>query len=146
MFPFETSSLSVNIPGNKFDQNNAAMKRILIIEDDKRLRVALAENLQNYGFEVSEAENGLDGINKHKEQIADLIVMDIIMPEKEGIETIREIKRDYPSVKIIAISGGGVLGPDHYLNVALAIGADKAIKKPFRTEKLVETINELLEI
>ena len=122
------------------------MKKILIIEDDKRLRVALAENLQNYGFEVSEAENGLDGINKHKERVADLIVMDIIMPEKEGIETIREIKRDYPSVKIIAISGGGVLGPDHYLNVALAIGADKAIKKPFRTEKLVETINELLDI
>jgi DNA-binding response OmpR family regulator len=122
------------------------MKHILIIEDDKQLRLALAENLQYHGFEVSEAGNGLEGINKHRTRVADLIVMDIIMPEKEGIETIREIKRDFPSVKIIAISGGGVLGPDHYLNVALAIGADKAIKKPFRAEKLINTINELLEI
>ncbi len=120
------------------------MASILIIEDDQRLRLALKENLMFRGYEVNDASNGLEGINKFKSDKPDLIVMDIIMPEKEGIETIREIKRDFPSVKIIAISGGGTLGPEHYLKVALAIGADKALKKPFRTDLLVGSIEELL--
>ena len=120
------------------------MASILIIEDDQRLRLALKENLMFRGYEVNDASNGLEGINKFRSDKPDLIVMDIIMPEKEGIETIREIKRDFPSVKIIAISGGGTLGPEHYLKVALAIGADKALKKPFRTDLLVGSIEELL--
>ncbi|UCE65350.1 MAG: response regulator [Candidatus Zixiibacteriota bacterium] len=120
------------------------MANILIIEDDQRLRLALKENLMFRGYEVNDAANGLEGIDKFTSNKPDLIVMDIIMPEKEGIETIREIKRDFPSVKIIAISGGGTLGPEHYLKVALAIGADKALKKPFRTDLLVGSIEELL--
>jgi DNA-binding response OmpR family regulator len=120
------------------------MATILIIEDDGRLRLALKENLLFHGYEVADAANGLEGIEKFRIRKPDLIVMDIIMPEKEGIETIREIKRDFPSVKIIAISGGGVLGPEHYLKVALSIGADRAIKKPFRTENLIGSIEELL--
>ncbi len=120
------------------------MASILIIEDDQPFRLALKENLIIRGYDVSDACNGLEGINKFISNRPDLIVMDIIMPEKEGIETIREIKRDYPSAKIIAISGGGTLGPEHYLKVALAIGADRAIKKPFRTDHLVGSIEELL--
>jgi len=120
------------------------MAQILIIEDDERLRLALKENLQLHGYDVSDAANGLEGTNMFRSNRADLIVMDIIMPEKEGIETIRELKRDYPTVKIIAISGGGALGPEHYLNVALALGADKALKKPFRTESLLYQIEDLL--
>ena len=120
------------------------MASILIIEDDQRLRLALKENLVFRGYEVSDASNGLEGINLFISNRPDIIVMDIIMPEKEGIETIRELKRDYPSVKIIAISGGGTLGPEHYLKVALAMGADKTIKKPFRTDILVGSIEELL--
>jgi len=122
------------------------MAQILIIEDDQRLRLALKENLQLHGYEVTDAANGLEGTNMFRSNRADLIVMDIIMPEKEGIETIRELKRDFPTVKIIAISGGGALGPEHYLNVALALGADKALKKPFRTESLLNYIEELLSI
>jgi DNA-binding response OmpR family regulator len=120
------------------------MPSILIIEDDQRLRLALKENLTYRGYDVSDACNGLEGISKFISNRPDIIVMDIIMPEKEGIETIRELKRDYPSVKIIAISGGGTLGPEHYLKVALAMGADMTIKKPFRTDFLVGSIEDLL--
>ena len=122
------------------------MASILIIEDDQRLRLALKENLTYRGYEVTDACNGLEGINMFITNRPDLIVMDIIMPEKEGIETIRELKRDYPSVKIIAISGGGTLGPEHYLKVATAMGADRALKKPFRTDILVGSIEELLTL
>lgn len=122
------------------------MASILIIEDDQRLRLALKENLTYRGYEVTDASNGLEGINSFISNRPDLIVMDIIMPEKEGIETIRELKRDYPSVKIIAISGGGTLGPEHYLKVAIAMGADRALKKPFRTDILVGSIEELLTL
>jgi DNA-binding response OmpR family regulator len=122
------------------------MAQILIIEDDQRLRLALKENLQLHGYDVTDAANGLEGTNIFRSNRADIIVMDIIMCEKEGIETIRELKRDFPTVKIIAISGGGALGPEHYLNVALALGADIALKKPFRTESLLNHIEELLSI
>jgi DNA-binding response OmpR family regulator len=122
------------------------MPSILIIEDDQRFRLALKENLTYRGYDVSDACNGLEGINKFIADKPDVIVMDIIMPEKEGIETIREIKRDYPTAKIIAISGGGTLGPEHYLKVATAMGADRALKKPFRTEILVGSIEELLRL
>ncbi len=120
------------------------MPRILIIEDDRQLRLALKENLSISGFIVDDACNGLDGLAKQDEHPADLIIMDILMPEKEGIETIKEVKRDFPSTKIIAISGGATLGPDHYLKTALAFGADRALKKPFRTKSLLKAIEDLL--
>jgi DNA-binding response OmpR family regulator len=105
------------------------MAQILIIEDDQRLRLALKESLQLHGYEVTDAANGLEGTNIFRSNRA-----------------IRELKRDFPTVKIIAISGGGALGPEHYLNVALALGADIALKKPFRTESLLSHIEELLSI
>ena len=108
------------------------------------MRILLAQQNPTIGDLSGNIRIIKDVLDKSQSDKPDLIVMDIIMPEKEGIETIREIKRDFPSVKIIAISGGGTLGPEHYLKVALAIGADKALKKPFRTDLLVGSIEELL--
>jgi len=69
---------------------------------------------------------------------------DILMPEKEGIETIRDLKRDHPALKIIAISGGGQSGSMDFLDMARALGADEALQKPFRRAQLVDIINRLL--
>lgn len=97
------------------------------------------------GYEVEMAENGIEAINKYRENPADLVVTDIIMPEKEGIETIIELKRDYPQVKIIALSGGGTHGPKDYLDSARLLGVEETFYKPFEMDDLLEKVNELLD-
>ena len=90
------------------------MALILIIDDDDQIRRVLRKTLERDGYDVADAPNGKEGIRLYRENPADLVITDIIMPEKEGIETIRELRRDFPEVKIIAISGGGRIGPDSY--------------------------------
>ncbi len=81
----------------------------------------------------------------HSEEPADLVIVDILMPSKDGIETIKEFARDFPEVKIIAISGGGLMTPQEYLGMAKKLGADVTLTKPFEPEELLEAIRELLE-
>ncbi len=79
------------------------------------------------------------------EQEADLIITDLIMPDKEGLETIMELRRDFPEVKIIAISGGRRVGPDEYLYMAKIMGAHLTLLKPFEQEELLPAVQELLK-
>ena len=81
------------------------MTRVLLIEDDDLVRATLRDALESNGYEVATATNGLDGLERFRSAPADVVVTDILMPEKEGIETIIELRRDHPEVKIIAISG-----------------------------------------
>jgi DNA-binding response OmpR family regulator len=96
------------------------------------------------GFEVSVADNGHHGQLLFEEQQAALVITDLIMPEQEGLETIRELKKIQPDVKIIAISGGGRIGPEAYLPAAMELGADRIFAKPFDIKELVESVRELL--
>jgi CheY-like chemotaxis protein len=100
--------------------------------------------LEDEGYDVLEAPNGKEGIELFKEERADLIICDLIMPEKEGIETIMELRRDFPEVKIIAMSGGGRGGADQYLSSAKSLGANAALIKPFERETLLAVVSELL--
>lgn len=120
------------------------MARILVIDDDKAIRRSLSILLEQDGHQVLTAENGREGIDIHKQNAVDLIITDIIMPDKNGIETIVQFRCDYPDVKIIAISGGGMLVPEEYLTMAGAVGADKTITKPFEMVELKNAIQELL--
>ncbi len=120
------------------------MPRILVIDDDDLIRVMLHQMLEDAGYDVAVAANGDEGIKLFHEQAADLIITDIIMPEKEGWETIVELKRDYPRVKIIAISGGGRIGPYSYLMVAKRFGAERVFTKPLKKDELLKAIRELL--
>ena len=104
----------------------------------------LKQILESSGYEVSEASDGKVALALCKEKHVDLIVIDLIMPEKEGIETIIELKRDFPKVKIIAISGGGRGVPETYLYISKDIGADSTLSKPFDKEDLLEAVKELL--
>lgn len=120
------------------------MKRVLVIDDDWQMREMMHQALARAGYDVAEAPNGKVGMNIHRENPVDLVITDLIMPEKEGIETIRELRRDYPGLKIIAISGGGRAGADGYLSVAKTIGADYTLSKPFDLKKILDAVEELL--
>lgn len=120
------------------------MENIIVIEDDDQLRSMLRKMLERSGYDVVEACNGKEGIQFYRENPSDLIITDIIMPEKEGVETIRELKRDFPDVHIIAISGGGHIGPEDYLHMAKMLGAQRTLSKPVEREVLLKTVAELL--
>ena len=96
------------------------------------------------GYEVTAVENGLKAIEAAKSQHFDCIITDLIMPAKEGLETIGELRRDFPSSKVIAISGGGRIGPHEYLNTAKAMGAQKIFAKPVDLQELLAAVREAL--
>ena len=121
------------------------MKNILIIEDDDQIRALLRQILEREGYEVNDVPDGKKGIELYRQQPADLVITDLVMPEKEGIETIIELKSDYPQVKIIAISGGGKVIPEIYLEMAEKLGASYTIKKPFQRAEILEAVHNLLE-
>ena len=102
------------------------MARILVIDDDDQILRTLHQVLEMEGHEVVDASNGKEGIKLFRENGADLIITDIVMPEKEGLETIMELRRDFPDIKVIAISGGGRVDPESYLTLAV-------VRKPLNT-------------
>ncbi len=120
------------------------MPKILIIDDDPQVRSLLTERFQKAGFEAFHAENGRQGMKMLSTCLPDLIVTDLIMPEQEGIETIMQLRRDYPQIKIIAISGGIRGGTVNFLAAARELGASKVYKKPFQFQELLDGVNELL--
>ena len=120
------------------------MAHILLIDDDDQIRAMLQQMLEREGHKVVSAADGKQGIKLFREQAADLIITDIIMPEKEGLETIMELRRDFPEVRIIAISGGGRMKPEEYLHLAERCGACRTLTKPFRRNELLDAVRESL--
>ena len=121
------------------------MPGILIVEDDKELREMLRMSLIRRGFTVLEAENGKEAITHFKPLLTDVVVTDLIMPEEDGLKVVIKLRELKPSIKIIAISGGGKVGPGSYLNLAKALGADAIYSKPFSINDLTLKIEQLLE-
>lgn len=114
---------------------------ILVIDDDASVRKFIATTLKREKHTVFEAENGTEGLQVlQQERGIDLIITDLIMPEKEGIETIMEVRKMNPAIKIVAISGGGKVGPDNYLVLADALGANATLKKPFSGQELLMSL------
>mgnify|MGYP002641283528 CR=1 FL=1 len=130
------------------DQNNQASVQhsILVIDDDKNIRTLLRTILEREGYRVVDALDGDKGIRRYQESPTDLVITDLIMPGKEGIETIRDLRREFPHVKIIAVSGGGRIGPDSYLKMAKGVGALRTLSKPFDRMALLKAIEEVLEM
>lgn len=116
------------------------MARVLIVDDDAMVRDSFAVVLQGAGHEIAVAADGRKGLDLHAREPFDLIVTDIVMPEMEGIEMIRRLKRDSPDVAVIAISGGARLEPSYHLNVARALGADETLAKPIKPRDLVAAV------
>lgn len=121
------------------------MAKILIIEDDEEVREYLESVLSRAGYECLSAHNGQAGVDLFMTNPADLVITDIIMPEKDGIETIMDLRRKNSSLKVIAISGGGRAEPENYLHSAKLLGANKTMKKPFTNEEMLGAIRDLLD-
>lgn len=117
------------------------MPHILIIDDDDTIREILMIALVKAGYVVNQAENGQIGINRFCEDLPDLIITDIFMPEKDGIETIIDIRKDFPFIKIIAMSGGGQMQYGReYLNYAMKFGANSILQKPFKLKEMLNAV------
>lgn len=118
------------------------MKRILVIDDDEIVNDMIVQLLSEATYEAEGVCDGVQGLKLLKTKPFDLIITDIVMPEKEGIETIMEIRKINKMIPIIAISGGGKIRADEYLNMAKRLGADFVFTKPFETEQMLETIKK----
>lgn len=107
--------------------------------------MCIANNLEAAGYSVFEAENGNTGIAIFRSNPVDMVIVDLFMPEKEGIETIIELRKGFPDLKILAMSGGiPGYGTDHFLNIAQKLGADGALDKPFTMQHLLSVVGNLL--
>lgn len=121
------------------------MARILIIDDESQIRSMLRLMLERVGYEVIEAADGMDGIRQYRDNPADLIITDLIMPNKDGIGMIIELKKEFPEVKIIAMSGGGVNRPEGYLDGAKKLGATRTLTKPIDRDEMINAVKETLK-
>lgn len=121
------------------------MPKILVIEDDDMFRNVLVQMLSKSGFDVRQAGDGNQALEVCAQFGPDLVLTDIIMPDKEGLETIQELMEIKPGIKIIAMSGGGKFGPNSYLPLAEKLGAKATLQKPFMREELLNTIYSVLE-
>ncbi len=121
------------------------MPRVLVIDDDEQIRSLLRAILEREGYEVETAADGAQGLNFFRKDPADLVITDILMPEKEGLETIRELCDEFPDAKIIAISGGGSLAhPEVYLELCKKFGALRTFQKPVDRHELVTAVREII--
>lgn len=121
------------------------MARILIIDDESQIRSMLRLMLERAGYEIAEAPDGIEGIRQYRENPADLIITDLIMPNKDGIGMIIDLKKEFPKVKIIAMSGGGVNRPEGYLDGAKKLGATRTLTKPIDREEMLKAVKETLK-
>lgn len=117
---------------------------ILIIDDDQSLRDSLRRTLRREGYTVVEAAEGGEGLKVLKSHPVDVVLVDLFMPGKEGLETIAELRRSHPGIKIIAMSGGGEKGHMDVLKAAKLMGARRTLAKPFSREDLIEALDDLL--
>jgi DNA-binding response OmpR family regulator len=117
--------------------------RVLIIEDDPTLRETLVYALESRGYKVVQAANGSEGMDVFRSEPTDIVVTDIVMPEKDGTSTVAELRRDFPALGIIAISGARA-SSSLYLKVAKHLGANRTLEKPFALPALFDLIEEVL--
>jgi len=121
------------------------MARILIIEDNVEFRDVLKKMLERQDYEVMVASDGEEGIKMFRDNPTPLVITDIIMPNKEGVELIFEFERDFPDTKIIAISGGGKGAANDYLNAASNIpNVKRTFQKPFAMDEMLQAVKEIV--
>lgn len=120
------------------------MARILVIDDEDLARFTVRKYLASAGHSVLEARDGKEGLTLQEQDPCDLVITDIIMPEKEGLETILELRQADPKLPIIAISGGGRQGYADYLEAAKPFGANFSLAKPFSQEDLLGAVESCL--
>ena len=120
------------------------MPSILIIDDDDSLRDSLRRTLHKEGYTIMEASEGGRGLKQLERSPVDVILLDMFMPDKDGLETIGVLRRTHPGIRIIAMSGGGFKGIVDVLHVAKKMGVRRTLAKPFTREELLDAVHETL--
>ncbi len=120
----------------KHPSSDIATPRVLIVDDNADMRETLKLLLCYIGYRAEVASDGQQAIEAQRREAAQILITDIFMPGKEGMETIVAFRREWPGMKIIAMSGGGVVAQRDYLEIAMEIGADALLRKPFSLESL----------
>ena len=120
------------------------MARILIVEDDDQVREMLWRTFEKEGYQLEEATDGNQAIRRYRADPHDVIVADLVMPEQDGIGMIRVLRDEFPDVKVIAISGGGRIGPQTYLKAAERLGARRTFTKPVDQDELLACVRDLV--
>lgn len=124
----------------------AVMQNILVIDDDKLMCLALAKILISAGYNVVQAGDGEEGLKLYRSQDFDLVITDLIMPDKEGIQIIRELRKENSRIRIIAMSAGGRGGATDYLKWARLMGAKQCLSKPIKREDLLDAVQAVLAL
>lgn len=119
-------------------------KHILVVDDDEMMRAFVKELLQIHEYKITEASNGKLGLKEFRENTPDLVITDIIMPEMEGISFIRELRNYNKDIPIIAMTGNVHGRMEEFLDISSQLGADEVLRKPVKSELLLETINRLI--
>lgn len=120
------------------------MAVVLIIDDNEMIVESLSVLLENEGYDVLSSSNGKNGLKLLSKNRIDVVITDIIMPDKDGIETIREIKKTYRNTKIIAMSGGGKIAAKKYLTFVKQLGVRHTLSKPFEKEQILSALEAVL--
>ena len=120
------------------------MSSILVVDDDPAVCLLVQHVLERRGFDVSTASDGQSGLSRFAELNPDLVIIDILMPGKEGIATILEMREARPEARILAMTGGGSFAAGEVLRIAELIGADNGLKKPFAPTELIATVERCL--
>ena len=137
-----TSCAIAEKPGQQTAVDGGSPASVLLIDDDPMMLESLAMALEDYGFRVLTASSGISGLRAFREQRPDAVLTDIVMPGQDGLETMRQIRREQPDAKVIAISGQ--LDRWDYLDLAEKLGADATFAKGREVRELVETLNRIL--
>lgn len=120
------------------------MAKILLVDDNDEFREHSSQLLRRAGYIVTTAVNGNEALRLVQDNVFDLVITDLIMPEKEGIETIVKMRKKIPTLKIIAMSGGGLIAPEDYLVIARKLGVAQTLAKPFSGKELLAAVASVL--
>ena len=122
------------------------MAVIVIVDDDPTVRLIASELLRHDDHVVVEAADGAEALAVIGSMAVDLVVLDMLMPNKDGVETIGELRRSYPHIRILAISSRGRVGADQLLRTAMMLGADDTLVKPLRLDTFARSVARLLDL
>lgn len=112
----------------------------MVVDDEPEVREIVLTILRLAGYAVAGAEHGGDALRELERGRFDAVITDLLMPDKDGVETIRDVKKRFPELKIIAMSGGGHVAKESYLKMAQMFGANALLAKPFSREQLLNTV------
>ncbi|MBX3330749.1 MAG: response regulator [Nitrospira sp.] len=123
------------------------MPSVLVVDDQDQVRQLIRETLEQAGYEVEEARDGKEGLDRYRVRPTDLVIMDILMPDQDGLETIMTLRQEFPDSRIIAMTGGSdMVGIPNFLDVAKMLGARRTLQKPFELKVLLDAVAAELTI